>query len=276
MRLDPRQQLLGKFAALLLLRKQRQQRALRYILRRARKGFKNLTPRAAISVVQDSGEKSLTGTSTTATLTVSAGNLGVIVATQETDGTLFSVPSDGTNTWIKNEEQGDANRGVTMLASAQNLAGGSTTVTVGPSSGSKTFHFHFLEVSGCVTTGIDSGDKVSLDPVGTTHHCSASGINPSAACIIFTSSICNATAGTCTAGSGYTALTTASNFTFWQYQIFSIAPTSERGAWTSANSVNSNGAIGAFAQAAGGASPTEPELESSNRGLNRGLCRGVA
>lgn len=185
---------------------------------------------------------------------VTAGNLLVAVLTQETDATLFATNSDGTNTWIKNEEQADSTRGNCCIQSAQNVAGGNTTVTVTLAGGvSKTYRGKLIEVSGSVTTGMDVGDKVSVDAAGTTHHCSAAGITPSGPCIIFTSSIAASNLGGTTPGAGYTALTTAGNFTNWQYQIFSSAPTSERGAWSSVNAPNSNGAIAAFKAAAGAA-----------------------
>lgn len=206
------------------------------------------------TVVQTSAETVVSsGTSGTATLNgVTAGNLLVIVATQETDITAFNTPSDGTNTWAKDVEKATAAQGVAMIASAQNVAGGNTTVTVSPSSGSKTFRFRLLEISGSVTSGVDVTSSITEPSNVTSHVCSAdaSHINPTGPCIVFCSSAANATLGGTTQGSGYTALSTSGNFTNWQYQIFSSAPTNEQGAWTSVNSHTTNGAIAAYKAAA--------------------------
>jgi hypothetical protein len=209
----------------------------------------------AITIVQTSSEMIVSsGTSGTLTLNgVTSGNLLVTQLTQETDNQPFVTNTDGTNTWAIDQQKNDSTRGSACLQSAQNVASGNTVVTVAPLTGSKTFHGRMHEVSGCVTTGVDAVSGIEPDAGSSSHVCSAdaSHINPSGACICFTSSAASSGLGTRTPGSGYTAVSTAGNFTFWQYQIFTSAPTNERGAWTG-NAVTTNGVIAAYVAAAGG------------------------
>src|SRR5437016_467125 len=156
----------------------------------------------AQTLVQQSAEVVVTsGTTGSVTLTgVAAGNLLAILACNETDGTTFATPTDTNgNTWAIAVQDGTARLGEAMIAYAQNVHSGSTPVTVGPSSGSKTYHFKVLEISGSVTAGnpdVTSSIRESGTP--TSHVCSAdaSHINPSGACFVLTAASCTASPAT--------------------------------------------------------------------------------
>src|ERR1051326_3731560 len=96
------------------------------------------------SLVQTSAEIVVTGGSTgSATLSgVTAGNLLALVADNETDGVVFATPTDNNgNSWAITVQTGSTALGVSCIAHAQNVNGGNTTVTLTPSSGSKTYRF---------------------------------------------------------------------------------------------------------------------------------------
>lgn len=206
----------------------------------------------AQTLVQTSAEVSFTGTSSTQILNgVAALNALSVVAGQLTDGTLFANVSDDKSGVWTTKQSGTAGNGVGMVAVAGGVAGGNTTVTVGPSSGSKACRFKFQEWSGSQTNPPDAFD--TRDQTASTNHAeSAAGINPSGGCIVITASSCANNLTTPAVGSGYNAITSAGGSVWWQYQIFPSAPVSETGSWSSANSTAQSGAIVAI-KAAGGA-----------------------
>jgi hypothetical protein len=208
------------------------------------------------SLVQTSAEVVVTaGNTGSVTLNgVTAGNLLALVADNESDGVSFATPTDNNgNTWAITVQTGSTALGVSCIAHAQNANGGNTTVTLTPSSGSKTYRFKVLEISGSVTSGNPDVTSSIQEAANTTSHVSsadASHINSSGPCFVICVGSTSNAPGTKTPGSGYTTIANTLAFGHWQYQIFSSAPTNEQGAWSSTNSVKNAGVIAAFKAAA--------------------------
>jgi hypothetical protein len=208
------------------------------------------------SLVQTSAEVVVTsGSSGSVTLNgVTAGNLLALVADNETDGIAFAAPTDNNgNTWAITVQAGNTACGVSCIAQAQNVNAGNTTVTLAPSSGSKTYRFKVLEISGSVIAGSPDVTSSIIEGANTTSHVSsadASHINPSGPCFVLCVGSTSNTPGTKTPGNGYTAIANTLAFGHWQFQIFTSAPTNEQGAWSSTSSVKNAGVIAAFKAAA--------------------------
>jgi hypothetical protein len=208
------------------------------------------------SLIQTSAEVIVTaGNTGSVTLNgVTAGNLLALVADNETDGVTFSAPTDNNgNTWAIAVQGGNSTCGVSCIAHAQNVNAGNATVTLAPSSGSKTYRFKVLEISGSVTSGNPDVTSSIIEGANTTNHVSsadASHINPSGPCFVICVGSTSNTPGAKTPGSGYTTIANTLAFGHWQYQIFTSAPANEQGAWSSSNSVRNAGVIAAFKAAA--------------------------
>ena len=155
------------------------------------------------------------------------------MADNETDGVTFSAPTDNNgNTWAITVQTGNLACGVSCIAQAQNVNAGNTTVTLSPSSGSKTYRFKVLEISGSVISGSPDVTSSIIEGANTTSHVSAadtSHINPSGPCFVICVGSTSNTPGTKTPGSGYTTIASTLAFGHWQYQIFTAAPTNEQG-----------------------------------------------
>src|SRR5258708_8361340 len=139
---------------------------------------------------------------------VTAGNLLARVADNETDGVAFSAPTDNNgNTWAISVQGGNSTCGVSCIAQAQNVSAGNTTVTLAPSSGSKTYRFKVLEISGSVISGSPDVTSSIIEAANTTNHVSsadASHINPNSPCFVICLCITSNTPAPKTPGSAYT------------------------------------------------------------------------
>lgn len=209
------------------------------------------------AIVQQTAEVTVTGGSTgSVTLTCTAGNCLTIQAVNESNSQAFATPTDNNgNTWSAPVQGGNSADGISLLSLAENINGGSTTVTLPTAAGTATYRFRVIEWSGSLTTGQPEASDHQIEAAGTTHHESAAGINPTGACVVLCAASLSNVTGGATPGSGYTSIPTASSFAFYQYQIFPSAPTNERGAWSSVNSIAVAGAILDF-KAAAAAAPT--------------------
>jgi hypothetical protein len=209
-------------------------------------------------IVQQSAEVTVSSGSTgNVTLNgVGAGNILTVQGTNETNANNFSTPTDNNgNTWAAPVQAGNNSVGMSCLSLAQNANGGNTTVTLGLASGTATYRFRVIEWSGSLTTGQPDASDHQIEAAGTTHHESSAGINPTGACVVLCAASLSNLTGGATAGGGYSSFGTASNYAFYQYQIYASAPSNEKGAWTSVNSIAIAGSIIAF-KAAAGAAPT--------------------
>jgi hypothetical protein len=210
------------------------------------------------SLVQTGAEISVSGgTSGNVTLNgVAAGNLLTASCLNDSNATAtFSASDNKSNAWASAVSQGDsAVAGLAAILYAKNVAAGNTTVTI-TSSASISFKALIQEWSGSDTSAPLAAHDSDQVGSGTNHQASASGVNPGAACICLVCACAQNTLGTCTAGSGYTAETSSSPFDFYEYQIFSSAPTNEQGKWTSANSPPTVSVIAAFRAAVASSGP---------------------
>lgn len=197
-------------------------------------------------------------TSLQVTLTaVAAGNLLVLlIDCNNTADRTFTVADDQGNTWSRAVRiRGATNTRICEIWLANNVAAGTTIITVTPSA-SATLRIFAEEVA-------DIDDTVPLDQTGTNeeaagvtaHYSAASGsIDTAADVICYSVGIHNASAGTLTQGTGWTQLYGTTPY-HAQYRVSAGALTDERGAWTSGTARQSVGAIASFKGAAAGGGP---------------------
>lgn len=198
----------------------------------------------AQTLVQTSSELTFTGTTSTVVLNgVTAGNALSHFGSQETDATAIATTTDDKGDTFTNVHTENGANGGTSVQVAKNAVGGNTTFTCGVAAGSKLQYYKVQEWSGSSTTTQPDGSDSQLQAGSTTHTESASGINPTTGCVVITASACASTPTSPTPGSGYTSVATSNSFGFWQYQIFSSAPTNEKGTWTSGNAPGQAGAM---------------------------------
>lgn len=205
------------------------------------------------TLVQTSAELAFTGTTSTITITPTAGNALFVYGAQVTSGAAIVAPTDTqSNSYTLKSTQTSGN-GCGAVAEAVNVAGASTVITLGVASGSLAQSFIVQEWSGCATTAQPDASDGDSTAAATTHDESATGVNPTGACVVFSSSSTNVGSPTGkTPGSGYTSVTSSRASVWWQYQIFTVAPTSEKSLWTSSSTAQS-GSLMAIKAAAGGA-----------------------
>lgn len=196
----------------------------------------------AQTLVQTSSELSFTGTTSTITITPAAGNALAVFGAQVTDATAQIAPSDDRSNSYTLAHAENGTNGCGSVAVAANVVGAVTVITLGVASGSKAQSFKVQEWSGSATTQPDGSDSRNQTSTSTAHSESVAGINPSTACVVISASSC-AGAITPTPGSGYTQVACARTSVFFQYQIFTSAPTSETGAWTSGSTTTQSGAL---------------------------------
>lgn len=208
----------------------------------------------ALSVVQNSGSVSGSGTSdTTALPSVAAGNLLVcrVCVLDDTVAGTVTVSDDKSNTWLQAaSEFGPIHDQQSIIFYCLSAAAGTTTITVTFAS-SVDYNFTADECHGTGTWTLDASSSIA-ESATTSHVCSASStvIDTTAEAIVFCNSVrdtaTTGTFGTLTEGSGYTRISGVTTQVMWQHQVFSTAVANERGAFTSTNSAAAAATIAAF------------------------------
>jgi hypothetical protein len=209
------------------------------------------------SIVETATEVTVTaGTSGNTTLTVAAGNMLVALIAQGT-GTLrtFTVTDNsGSNTWANAVTISSSF--VAQISYAKNTAAASTTVTV-TASGSATYSFHILEISGAhLTAPLDQTSSLA-EAGATNNHVSAATadvIDTAANVLVFCVGVSSTSGVSGNApGSGYTEInsTAQPNGYMFQHQASAGALTNEQGAWSHTGTARlGNSVIASFVAAA--------------------------
>src|SRR5574337_80952 len=127
----------------------------------------------AITFVQSSGKKETgSGTSVTATITCTAGNMMAVLASNDGART-FTVSDNNSNTWSQavHSSTGNPSKEVADIWYAANINGGSTTVTI-TASGTTVIVAVVLEYSGMLTASPLDKTATHINTTITTSHAS--------------------------------------------------------------------------------------------------------